>query len=69
MGMYLVPFILRPIDFIHNFKVYIIGLVSYIFLIPTFVNIMTIYSMCNLHDVSWGNRPSISGGTNAFSDD
>jgi len=27
--------------------------------------------MCNLHDISWGNRPSVaagSGGTNAFSE-
>jgi cellulose synthase/poly-beta-1,6-N-acetylglucosamine synthase-like glycosyltransferase len=30
----------------------------YILMLPTFVNIMQIYSMSNLHDISWGNRPS-----------
>ena len=25
--------------------------------------------MCNLHDISWGNRPSVSAGTNALSSD
>jgi len=25
--------------------------------------------MCNLHDISWGNRPSASSGTNALAVD
>ena len=33
------------------------GALYYIFLIPTYVNIFSIYSICNLHDCSWGNRP------------
>lgn len=47
-------------------------MISYILLLPTFINIMQIYAMCNLHDISWGNRPSAAAantGTNAFSDD
>lgn len=30
----------------------------YILMLPTFINIMQIYSMSNLHDISWGNRPT-----------
>ena len=32
---------------------------------PMFTNVFQIYAMCNLHDVSWGNRPT-STGTEAF---
>ena len=31
---------------------------SYILLIPTYVNILYIYAIANLHDVTWGNRPT-----------
>ena len=66
--IYVVPFILRPIDFLENFKGYTVGLVAYILLIPMFTNIFSIYSMCNLHDISWGNRPTTNTtGTEAFS--
>jgi len=61
LSTYLLPILLRPMDFILNFRNYIIGLVTYIVLLPTFINIMQVYSMCNLHDVSWGNRPSATG--------
>ena len=33
------------------------GTLHYIFLIPTYVNIFFIYSICNVHDCTWGNRP------------
>lgn len=33
------------------------GVLHYIFLIPTYVNIFLIYSICNVHDCTWGNRP------------
>jgi hypothetical protein len=65
--IYIVPILLRPIDFIFNFPQYAIGLVSYLLLLPTFVNVMQVYSMCNLHDISWGNRPSVTSGTEALS--
>ena len=29
----------------------------YIALIPTYINIFMIYSICNVHDCTWGNRP------------
>ena len=29
---------------------------SYIFMMPTFFNIFSIYSFCNIHDISWGTK-------------
>lgn len=58
LSIYIVPMILRPIDFAFNAKEYIIGFGSYLLLLPMYTNLMQIYSMCNLHDLSWGNRPS-----------
>ena len=55
------------IDFFKNFMSYIIGLVCYLLLIPMFSNVFTIYSMSNLHDISWGNRPKTTG-QEAFTD-
>jgi hypothetical protein len=28
------------------------------FFAPTFINIVSIYSVSNIHDVTWGSRPS-----------
>ena len=58
LAVYTIPFLLRPIDFLENFKGYTLGLMAYLLLIPMFTNIFTIYAMCNLHDLSWGNRPT-----------
>lgn len=30
--------------------------VQYLLLLPSYVNILLIYAMCNLHDVSWGTK-------------
>ena len=58
MSVFLIPMILRPLDFLSNMRNYLMGLLSYLFMMPTFINIMQIYAMCNLHDISWGNRPT-----------
>lgn len=58
LSVYFVPFFLRPIDFLFNFCGYILGMFTYILMLPTFITIMQIYSMSNLHDISWGNRPT-----------
>ena len=50
--------IMRPKDFCANFTNYIMGFIMYMLLTPFFINVLTVYTMCNLHDVSWGNRPS-----------
>ena len=68
LAVYTIPFILRPIDFLDNFKGYMVGLIAYLVLIPMFTNIFSIYAMSNLHDISWGNRPTgQTAGTEAFS--
>lgn len=68
LSIYMVPIIMRPVDFLSNMGGYLVGLISYIMLIPMFVNVFSIYSFSNLHDVSWGNRPTTTGtGTEAFS--
>jgi chitin synthase len=56
--VFLIPMILRPLDFLKNFMNYTMGLIAYLFMMPTFINIFQIYAMCNLHDISWGNRPA-----------
>lgn len=67
LSVYMVPMIIRPIDFLSNFRGYVIGLLAYLMLIPMFTNVFQIYAMSNLHDISWGNRPTTSTGTEAFS--
>ena len=60
MVVFIAPFLLRPMDAMQNLWRYVVGLFSYLFLMPTFINIMQIYAFCNLHDISWGNRPATS---------
>lgn len=57
-SLYLLPFLMRPIDAIKNFKMHSKGLIAYWLTTPLFVSLFVLYSMCNLHDVSWGNRPT-----------
>lgn len=65
LSTYFLPIVLRPVDFVKNFSKYVIGFISYFLLMPMFLNVFTIYAVCNLHDVSWGNRPT-GTGTEAF---
>ncbi|CAO3700632.1 unnamed protein product [Rhizopus microsporus] len=30
--------------------------IQYLFLLPTYVNILNVYAFCNIHDVSWGTK-------------
>jgi chitin synthase len=50
-GLYLVSSImyLEPWHMLTSF-------VQYLFLLPSYVNILLIYAFCNLHDVSWGTK-------------
>ena len=69
LAVFLVPILFRPIDFSNNARFYLVGLFTYMILMPMFVTIFTVYSMLNLHDVSWGNRPTEHGtGMEAVSD-
>ena len=68
LSVYSIPIIMRPIDFLENFRGYMVGLCAYLMLIPMFTNVFQIYAMANLHDISWGNRPTTqTTGTEAFS--
>lgn len=63
IGVYIIPLVqhydtLKIMDFIK-------GSVYMVFMTPTFINIIVIYSICNIHDVSWGSRPS---GANSLTD-
>ncbi|WWC90481.1 uncharacterized protein L201_005417 [Kwoniella dendrophila CBS 6074] len=50
-GLYLISSILyfEPWHMLTSF-------VQYLLLLPSYVNILLIYAMCNLHDVSWGTK-------------
>lgn len=55
--MYFVfPIILNPIKTVRKFDRYILGLIVYLLMIPALFNIMNIYSICNIDDVTWGTR-------------
>lgn len=55
---FIIPVLLRPLDFLKNIHRYCIGFVTYMIMLPTYTNTLQIYAMCNLHDISWGNRPT-----------
>mmetsp|Transcript_68 Transcript_68/g.56 ORF Transcript_68/g.56 Transcript_68/m.56 type:complete len:348 (+) Transcript_68:24-1067(+) len=33
------------------------GIVHFVLMIPTYVNMLLIYAICNIHDCTWGSRP------------
>ena len=70
MTVFILPMLLRPMDFINNVRGYVVGMLTYVIMLPLFINIMQMYAMSNLHDISWGNRPTVSSstGTNAFAE-
>ena len=39
-----------------EFLVILVVMLQYIFMLPTLVNVLPIYSFCNLHDISWGTK-------------
>jgi len=54
------PFFFKPLDFLANPMKYTVGLVCYYLSYFWWYVIITVYAMCNLDDVTWGNRPSNS---------
>jgi hypothetical protein len=42
--------------------VFLKGIVAILFLGPTYVNVFSIFSITNIHDVSWGSRPDGDSG-------
>jgi hypothetical protein len=58
LGSYIVPPLLNCTRL--NICKYFFGVFILIFLSPMYINIFIIYSMANLHDISWGNRDTDS---------
>ncbi|KAJ3108972.1 Chitin synthase, class 2 [Phlyctochytrium planicorne] len=50
-GLYLVSSVLF-LDPWHVFTC----MIQYLFMLPSFINILMVYAFCNLHDVSWGTK-------------
>lgn len=57
-AVYFAPMYMRPKDFLFNMGRYINGFIVWFIMLPCYINIFSIYSFSNLHDVSWGNRPA-----------
>ena len=51
---FVIPIILCPLNVIKYFDRYFLGLFTYLLCIPAMTNILGIYSICNLDDISWG---------------
>jgi hypothetical protein len=65
----LCPFYYKPFDALTNMHRYVPGLIIYYLSYFWWYVIITIYSMCNLDDVTWGNRPAnASKGMNVVVD-
>lgn len=54
LASYLVPVLIyRNVQF----TAFIMGFLALLVMLPTFINIIPIYAMMNINDISWGNRP------------
>jgi len=38
--VYILPMIMRPFDFLQNFTNYVVGMITYVLMLPTFINVM-----------------------------
>jgi chitin synthase len=54
-GLYLIASCIH-LDPWHIFS----SMIQYLLILPTYNNVFMIYSFCNLHDVSWGTKVSVS---------
>lgn len=62
MGLIVISLLMFVITLLLNFESFfsiIRGIIHFILLTGTYVNIFTIYAICNIHDCSWGNRPDL----------
>ena len=53
---YIVPLVLNCKDL--SWLKVITGSLVLLCMLPTYINIFVIYAISNLHDISWGNRPT-----------
>ncbi|ORZ05680.1 chitin synthase 2 [Lobosporangium transversale] len=57
-GLYFVAsfLFLEPWHMFHSF-------IQYLFMLPSYVNILNVYAFCNIHDISWGTKGDTSVAT------
>ena len=69
MGFYIVPLVLYGIFFmrIKYFWQILTGTFSFIFYSPTYLNLLNVYALCRIDDISWGTKglDASVGGKNA----
>lgn len=54
----LLPVLLYPLDFLRNIFTYLLSFIAYFLFMPLLQICFQVYGFCNVHDVSWGNRPA-----------
>ena len=61
ISIYILSFVLPLLMDASHLKVcdFLKGIVYSIYLTPTYINIFRIYAISNIHDVTWGSRPSV----------
>ena len=61
ISMYILSFVLPLLMNAPHLKIcdFLKGIVYSIYLTPTYINIFRIYAISNIHDVTWGSRPSV----------
>jgi len=55
VGVYILPLFLNLKSVKCND--FLKGIVYVLFMSPTYINVMSVYAVSNIHDVSWGSRP------------
>ena len=71
IGLYFVPLIFYWFYYqkIQPLCEVLLGYLSFLFYTPTYLNILNIYSLCKIDDISWGTKGlDSSAGTSALSD-
>jgi len=68
VGIYFIPIALYWFLFsrVHPLCEVLLGYISFLFYSPTYLNILNIYSLCRIDDISWGTKglDSEGSGTN-----
>jgi hypothetical protein len=58
LGIYLLPILFYNLLFgrLHILCEVVLGFVSFLFYSPTYLNILNVYSLCRIDDISWGTK-------------
>jgi hypothetical protein len=58
IALFILPFIMRPLNFLANIPQYLLGGLFFFFAYPPYSIMFYLYACTNSHNVSWGNRPA-----------